>query len=69
MLEDRQIEMLEIFAKLVSKENDTKETIDEFSNLFYKYIFDLNSNYDLVYPLLRTIIGKYLGKSASLREL
>lgn len=64
MLEERQNELIEIVAKVVSGEETAEEALEEMTNTVYKNVFGNDEDqYEIVYPLLFSILGKYMGKA------
>ena len=64
MLEERQNELIEMVAKSVSGENNAKEALEEMTNAVFKNVFDNDEDqYEIVYPLLFSTLGKYMDKA------
>jgi len=64
ILEERQNELIEIVAKVVSGEEAAEESLEEMTNTVYKNVFGNDEGqYEIVYSLLFSILGKYMDKA------
>lgn len=64
ILEERQNELIEIIAKSVSGENNAKEALERMTEVVFKNVFDNDKDqYEIVYPLLFSTLGKYMDKA------
>jgi hypothetical protein len=64
MLEERQNELIEIISKSISGENNAKEALERMTEVVFKNVFDNDKDqYEIVYPLLFSTLGKYMDKA------
>ncbi|MCF8144959.1 MAG: hypothetical protein K9N21_13670 [Deltaproteobacteria bacterium] len=65
-LEERQNELFQIVAKGITGEMDAKTTLEAITNSVFSNVFNADGDqYEIVYPLLFSTLGKYLDKALS----